>query len=107
MRVNDNKHLFAMTLILLLASAIGAKGLNADVIWADEFFSVTFMGAFEPPYSVSNILESLSKNARDTVPLFYILGSWWSRLVGWSQVPMRYLSLLAGVMMIAWLYQVG
>ena len=44
MRVNDIKHLFAMTLILLLASAIGAKGLNADVIWSDELFSVTFHG---------------------------------------------------------------
>ena len=53
MRVSDIKHLLAMTLILLLASAIGANGLNADVIWGDELASVEYMGAFDPPYSLS------------------------------------------------------
>ncbi len=105
MRVCDIKHLFAMTLILLLASAIGGAGLNADVIWADELYSVTFMGAFDPPYSLSQVMESLTALSPDHVPLYYLLGAAWSRLVGWSQLAMRYFSLLAGVMMIAWLYR--
>ena len=105
MRVSDIKHLLAMTLILLLASAIGANGLNADVIWGDELASVEYMGAFDPPYSLSQVMESLEALAPDHVPLYYLLGAAWSRLVGWSQLAMRYFSLLAGVIMIACLYR--
>ena len=105
MRVNDKKHLFAMTLILLLASAIGAKGLNADVIWGDELASVVHMGAFNPPHTPQQVIQSIRDHAPDHVPLYYILGAGWSRFVGWSQLALRYLSLLAGVMMLAWLYR--
>ena len=105
MRESDIKHLFAVTLILLLASAIGANGLNADVIWGDELASVVYMGAFDPPYSLSQVMESLSALSPDHVPLYYLLGAVWSRLVGWSQLAMRYFSLLAGVTMIAFLYR--
>ena len=105
MRVNDNKHLFAMTLILLLASAIGANGLNADIIWGDELASVVHMGAFNPPHTPQQVIQSIHENSPDHVPLYYLLGSGWSRLVGWSQLALRYLSLLAGVMMLAWFYR--
>ena len=105
MRVCDIKHLFPMTLILLLASAIGANGLNADSIWGDELASVEYMGAFDPPYSLSQVMESLTALSPDHVPLYYLLGAAWSRLVGWSQLAMRYFSLLAGVIMIACLYR--
>ena len=94
-----------MTLILLLASAIGANGLNADVIWTDELVALAYMGAFDPPYSPLQVMEAISKNAPDQLPLFYMLGAVWSRFVGWSQLALRYLSLLAGVTMIAFLYR--
>ena len=105
MRVSEIKYLFAMTLILLLASAIGVSGLNADVIWGDELGSLVFMGAFDPPFSPSQILNTIATSGPDHVPLYYLLGAGWSQLVGWSQLALRYLSLLAGVAMIAWLYR--
>ena len=105
MRVSEIKYLFAMTLVLLLASAIGVSGLNADVIWGDELGSLVFMGAFDPPFSPSQILNTIATSGPDHVPLYYLLGAGWSQLVGWSQLALRYLSLLAGVAMIAWLYR--
>ena len=94
-----------MTLILLLASAVGANGLNADIIWGDELASVVHMGAFNPPHTPQQVIQSIHENSPDHVPLYYLLGSGWSRLVGWSQFAMRYLSLLAGIMMLAWFYR--
>ena len=97
--------LLPMLLVLLLAFALGLSGLNADVIWADELSSLAHMGAFDPPHSPMQVLESISLRARDHVPLYFILGAGWSHLVGWSQFAMRYLSLLAGVAMIAAFYR--
>ncbi len=96
--------LFPMSLVLLLAYSFGLYGLNADVIWADELSSLAHMGAFAPPHTPMQVLESISLRARDHVPLYFLLGAGWSHLAGWSQFSMRYPSLLAGVAMIAALY---
>ena len=94
-----------MTLILLLAFALGANGLNADVIWADELSSVTHMGAFNPPYSLSQVVESIRQHSPDHVPLYFFLGGLWGQIAGWSQFSLRLLSCLFGVLMVAWLYR--
>ncbi len=104
MRISDVKPLFAMTLVLLLASAIGGMALNADVIWADELSSVAHMGAFNPPYSPQQVLQSIRDHAPDHVPLYYLLGAVWSRFVGWTPLALRYLSLLLGVAMLSCFY---
>ena len=44
---------------------------------------------------------------RDHVPLFFLLGAGWAHLVGWTQFALRLFSVLAGVLMIAWLYRLG
>ena len=96
--------LIPMLLVLLLAFARGLNGLNADVIWADELSSLALMGAFDPPYSPMQIMEIISMRARDHVPLYYFVGAAFAHLAGWSQFAMRYLSLLAGVAMVAALF---
>ena len=103
--ISNRTGLMLMMLVLLLAFALGANGLNADVIWIDELASVIFMGVFDPPYSPAQIIESISKYARDHVPLYYFLGAGWAQLAGWSQFSMRLISLFSGVLMIAWLYR--
>ncbi|MDE2859451.1 MAG: glycosyltransferase family 39 protein [Chloroflexota bacterium] len=95
---------FLMALVLLLAYSFGLRGLNADVIWADELSSLAHMGAFGSHHSPMQVLESISLRARDHVPLYFLLGAGWSHLAGWSQFSMRYPSLLAGIAMIAALY---
>ena len=98
-------YLAAMTLVLLVAFAFGAKGLNADLVWLDEMFSLGNMGAFNPPYSPPDVVNSLRNYSPDHVPLYFVLGSQWARLVGWTQLPMRALSLLFGALLIAALFR--
>ena len=103
--ISNGAGLMLMTVILLLAFALGANGLNADVIWADELSSVTHMGAFNPPYTPMQVMESIFKHARDHVPLYYLLGAGWSQIAGWSQFALRLMSCFFGVLMVAWLYR--
>ena len=86
--------LAAMTAIILLGFAFGANGLNADILWLDEMFSLSNMGAFNPPYSPQDVVSSLSNYSPDHVPLYFVLGSQWARLAGWTQLPVT-LSFLA------------
>ena len=90
-----------MTLVLLAAFAFGAMSLNSDIVWLDEMFSLGNMGAFNPPYSPQDVFNSLRTYSPDHVPLYFVLGSQWAQLVGWTQLPARYLSLLFGVLLIA------
>ena len=103
--ISNGAGLMLMTVILLLAFALGANGLNADVIWADELSSVTHMGAFNPPYTPMQVMESIFKRARDHVSLYYLLGAGWAQIAGWSQFALRLMSCFFGVLMVAWLYR--
>ena len=96
-----------MTVVLLLAFGIGAKGLLAWPIRTDELFSVSNMGGFDPPYSPQQIVESVVAYSPDHTPLFFLLGAGWASLVGWSGLALRVFPLLTGVLMIAWLYRLG
>lgn len=97
--------LFVMVLIMLLGFALGAAQLNADILWVDEMASVAAMGVKDPPHSFIRIIESLASRDPYSAPLYFIVGAGWALLVGWSQVALRYLSLLLGILSIAILYR--
>ena len=99
--------LVLVTGILLLASALGMAGLNADPIWFDELSTITNIGTFDPPYGIIEVVDSVHAYAQNDVPLFFVLLSWWAGLVGWSQLALRYFPLLFGVLMIAFLYRLS
>ena len=101
------KHFLMITCVLLLAFAFGAAGLNADIVWQDEMYSLLIMGALNPPYSLQQVLDSHLQYGNDVVPLYFMLVSQWTQLVGWSQVPIRYFSLLSGALLVAVVYRFG
>ncbi|MCY3833763.1 MAG: glycosyltransferase family 39 protein [Chloroflexi bacterium] len=98
---------YFMLPVLLLAMTLGAAGLNADIVWMDEMFSLGNMGAFDDFFSPAEVLSSLAQESPDHVPLYFVLGSQWARLVGWSQVAIRYLSLLFGMLLVASVYRLA
>ena len=100
-------YLFAMVLLILLAFALGTAGLNVDIVWVDEMYGLGNMGAFNPPYSPGDVVASLIEYSPDQMPLYFVLASQWGQLVGWSPVPMRYLSLLFGTLLVALTYRLS
>ena len=94
-----------MIAVLLLAFALGAAQLDADMLWLDELYSLSNMGVFAHPFNAAEVIDSLATHSQNHVPLYFILGSGWARFVGWAPMPMRFLSLLFGILLIAWLYR--
>ena len=99
--------LWTMTIIVFVGFALGAAQLNADILWVDEMASVSAMGAVDPPLTIEEILDEIASRIPDHVPLYDLVGAGWAQAVGWSQVALRYLSLLFGVASIAWIYRFG
>ncbi|MBL8162128.1 MAG: glycosyltransferase family 39 protein [Anaerolineae bacterium] len=93
---------------LLLLFWLGARGLNADSFWFDEYWSVyNAGGAHYGPLSPLGIWERVSTQDPWQAPSFFYALAGWGALVGWTEFATRALSLLAGVLAIAWMYRLG
>ena len=104
-RPGEGARLAAMLPVLLLGFTLGAAQLNVDILWVDEMHSVSAFGAGDSSQGIQDLLHSQAPNT--FVPLYFIIGAIWAQLVGWSQVALRYLSLLFGVLSVAYLYRFG
>lgn len=100
-------YLTLMAAILLLVFAFYANGLSTDAFWTDEMFSVGNMGGFDPPRAPADIIRSVADNFPDHVPLFFLMGAGWAHVVGWTQFALRTFPILAGILLIAWMYRLG
>lgn len=93
---------------LLLTFTLGARGLDADAIWYDEYYSIHDAGgAFDGPRSPVDIWVRLAERNPWHTPGFFVLLSGWGALVGWEPAALRVLSLLVGLLAVAWTYRLG
>jgi uncharacterized membrane protein len=94
--------------ILLLVAILTARLLDATAIWVDEYWTYrTGDGALFGPASPYSILNSIIVEDPWTVPAYFFLFNMWAGLVGWAPFAHRALSLLAGVLAVAWTYRLG
>lgn len=105
--ISTHTGLFGMVIVLLMTFTFASNGLNTDVIWFDELTSVGHMGVFDPPYSPTQILDSIAEKSSQHMPLFFVLGSGWAQVVGWSQVALRLISAFVGLLLVACMYRFG
>jgi hypothetical protein len=95
--------------LLLLVAALGARHLNSDGIWYDEWWSLYNAGAplFGGPLSPAEIWDRLAiENPNWTPGHIYLLAAWGSA-VGWTEYAGRALSLLTGLIAVAGMYRLG
>src|SRR5215212_2676576 len=60
--------------LLLLATWLGARGLNADAIWYDEYWSLFGAGGtHRGPYTLAQTVDSLAASSHERSPPFYYL----------------------------------
>jgi hypothetical protein len=94
--------------LLLVMCWLGARNLNADAIWSDERFSILDTGG--APYELrtpAQIWEGVAQRNPWHAPGYFIILSGWGRLVGWSPPMLRAMSLLFGMLAVAWTYRLG
>jgi hypothetical protein len=94
--------------VLLGMFALGARGLNADSIWGDEYFSLYDAGgATFGPLTPTQIWERVAERNPWHTPGYFVLLSFWGQVAGWSVLSARGFSLLLGVLAVAWVYRLG
>jgi hypothetical protein len=97
-----------MTGVLLLACWLGARGLDADSLWYDEYFSIFDAGgAMFERRSPLDIWNGVAERNPWHAPGYFIVLSGWGALVGWQPPVLRALSLLLGVLAVAAVYRLG
>ena len=93
--------------LILLMVAFALAGINADPIWYDEYLSLRYSGYSETQVDFAKITSFIIKEGRGEALLFDFLLAAWSVFAGWSAFAARYLSLLFGVLTVAWMYRLG
>jgi hypothetical protein len=95
--------------LLLLATWLGARGLNADAIWYDEYWSLDNAGGtHDGPYTLAQTVDTLATSSHErNPPLYYLMLNLWGHAAGWSDVMVRALSLFIGLLGIALGYRMG
>src|SRR5215216_3120094 len=94
--------------LMLLVFWLGARGLNADPIWSDEYYSIysAGLGPFGP-LTPAGIWERIAGYDPWHTPGFFTLLNLWGRLVGGNPPALRALAMLLALLALAWTYRLG
>ncbi len=94
--------------LLLLVVWLGARGLNSNSFWYDEWWSLYDAGATTyGPLSPVGILQRIATQDPYQSPGYYLALSAWGSLVGWTEYGGRSLSVLTGILAVAVTYRLG
>ena len=103
-----SRHMGILIVIILAMSYVAVTGIGADSIWHDEYRSIYYAGGMSD--STGSPLDAIARaSERQTGDglLYPLLLAVWGRIAGFSVVAARYLSLLFGVLAIAWIYRLA
>lgn len=94
---------------LLLASFwLGARSLDADVIWVDEYHSIEDAGvSYFGPLGPAGIWNKVAERNPWHAPGYFMTLNLWSRAVGPEPPALRAMSLFLGMLTVAWTYRLG
>ncbi len=93
---------------LLLAAALAGPQLDRDAFHPDETSSLLVAGTLRPgPWSLQDVWSAVARRAPEQALGWPMLLSVWGRVVGWSEVAVRALPFLAGMLTLAWVGRTG
>lgn len=94
--------------LLLLVAGLTMLGLDGDSLWVDEHWTIYLAGDIdEGPLNAAQIWARTSSEDFYWPPGYVLLYAGWRELVGWTPLAGRALSLLAGLLTVAWTYRLG
>ena len=103
-----SRHMGILIVIILAMSYVGITGIGADSIWHDEYRSIYYAGGMsDSPGSPLDAIARASERQSGDGLLYPLLLAVWGRFAGFSVFSARYLSLLLGVLAIAWIYRLA
>lgn len=95
-----HKNQFWLLFSIAVAFALRVYSLGVQSLWVDEGTSVALA-----PLSLSAIVEAASKDIHP--PLYYVLLHFWMPAVGQTEFAVRFLSVIAGVLIVAVTFRIA
>lgn len=99
--------LASMTVLLLITAWMGAHGLDSKPIWTDEQVTMVHIGAWDEHFNLADMVTSIREESQAHSPGYFAILGVWAELTGWSPITLRYLSLLMGLLAVAFTYRLG
>lgn len=106
------KHLPLLIVLLLFVTVIGARGLNADALWFDEFWSVYNAGWADydgtprtEPLSPRDVWHQVATIDPIHPPAYALILNMWGRVFGSSVFALRLFSFYAALLSVAMMYR--
>ena len=94
--------------VLLLVCLLTVPRMDNEAFYHDEGATLFDAGGLSSePWPISRVLEKNAEHSRDQALGWPMLVWLWGHLVGWSEVAIRTLPLLAALLSLAALYRVG
>lgn len=95
--------------MLIVVAWAGSRSLNIDTIWYDEWYSLYYAGAAPHygPISVTQTVDRAIQYNEYNPPGYYIILNLWGQIAGWTPFAARALSLLMGILAIAFMYRLA
>lgn len=97
-----------MTALLIVVTLLGARLLNYDLLFTDEYLSMRNAGLVDGPLTYWGVIErTITEDLGGMGVLYHLELKAWGDLVGGTPYSVRAFSLLWGVVAVAWLYRLG
>lgn len=104
----QHRYLAWMTALLVAVTLLGARLLNYDLLFTDEYLSMRNAGLVEGPLTYIGVIErTIQDDIGGMGVLYHLELKAWGDLVGGTPYAVRAFSLLWGVVAVAWLYRLG
>ena len=99
--------MWAYTIFMLIVASVSIQSLHADSLYIDERISVAHLGHLVQQYDLIETAQSIAEGSQQHSSGYFWLLNTWARLTGYSQVALRYLSVLIGIVSLSIFYRVG
>lgn len=94
--------------LLVITAWTGIRGLTFDAIWYDEWRTLFYVGEASANPTLLNTFERvITESDALNPPAYYALLFVWTRFAGTDPAAGRYLSVLLGILTVAWMYRTG
>jgi hypothetical protein len=105
---NQTLRLWVVVALILLTATLTIPRLDT-ALWQDEYYSVFSIGGWEfGPLTLPGVWNRLAENDPWHTPGYFSILYLWQWLVGVAEpLALRTLSVLAGVLSLAWIYRIG
>ncbi len=93
--------------VIYAAFALAALRLDDYPIYVDGLFSIATAGYFDPASGLDGVLDRLMVKSQQHVPGYFLLLHIWGKLVNWSPLALKLLSVFFGILSLALIYRLG